>query len=156
MPLKSNMTSFLQLQLEGNSLTVPEGLPIYDMQTDIPWFFEPKMPWTDLVKRTLETNPELIEMLLAPEHPPAYPGAKAILRWETHMVSQQAADDDEQTELAMKRSLPVQHWDRAIAFAFRVDNCGLLLHRLQADVAPHEPAAPCRFSKWALMTWSTP
>ena len=80
------MTHLIVLQLEGNSLTVPEGVPIYDLQTDIPWFFENHTPWTDLVKRTLETNPELVQLLMSPEQPTPYPEAKSILRWETNMV----------------------------------------------------------------------
>jgi hypothetical protein len=74
------------LQLHENSIKVPEGLPIYDLQTDIPWFFEAKTPWADTVRRTLETNPELIQLLKSPDPPKPYPGAKSILRWETNMV----------------------------------------------------------------------
>lgn len=86
MPLKAADWSFIMLQLDGASLKVPDGVPIYDLQTDIPWFFEAQAPYTDLVQRTLETNPELVELLLAPEHPKAHPEAKSILRWETNMV----------------------------------------------------------------------
>ena len=63
-------------------------MPIYDLQTDIPWFYDSHMPFTERLNRVLETNPEMIEMLLSPEPPPPYPGAKDILRWETHMVRQ--------------------------------------------------------------------
>ena len=80
------VTLLIALQLEGNSLTVPEGVPIYDLQTDIPWFFENHTPWADLVKRTLETDPELVQLLMSPEQPIPYPEAKSILRWETNMV----------------------------------------------------------------------
>ena len=74
------------MQLDGTSLKVPDGVPIYDLQTDLPWFFEAQTPYADLVQRTLETQPELIKLLLAPEHPKAHPEAKSILRWETNMV----------------------------------------------------------------------
>ena len=56
------------------------------MQTDIPWFFEAQAPYADLVQRTLDTDPELVKLLLSPEHPKAHPEAKDILRWETNMV----------------------------------------------------------------------
>lgn len=56
------------------------------MQTDLPWFFDAQSPYADLVQRTLETEPELVKLLLAPERPKAYPDAKSILRWETNMV----------------------------------------------------------------------
>ena len=56
------------------------------MQTDLPWFFEAQTPYADLVQRTLETEPELVKLLLAPERPKAHPDAKSILRWETNMV----------------------------------------------------------------------
>lgn len=79
------------MQLEANSLKVPEGVPIYDLQTDIPGFYESRMPFTERLNRILETNPEMIEMLLSPVPPPPYPGAKDILRWQTHMVRQRCA-----------------------------------------------------------------
>ena len=66
-------------------------MPIYDLQTDIPGFYESRMPFTERLNRILETNPEMIEMLLSPVPPPPYPGAKDILRWQTHMVRQRCA-----------------------------------------------------------------
>ncbi len=85
-PDKPADSSDTALQLDGASLKVPDGVPIYDLQTDIPWFFEAQAPYTDLVQRTLDTDPELVKLLLAPEHPKAHPEAKSILRWETNMV----------------------------------------------------------------------
>ena len=80
------LTSCTALQLDAASLKVPDGVPIYDLQTDIPWFFDAKAPWADLVQRTLETEPDLVKQLLAPERPKPHPEAKSILRWETNMV----------------------------------------------------------------------
>lgn len=85
-------TEFVQ-ELHENSIKVPEGLPIYDLQTDIPWFFEAKTPWADTVRRTLDTNPELIQLLKSPDPPKPYPGAKSILRWETNMILQVGPDN---------------------------------------------------------------
>ena len=74
------------MQLNDVSVKVPEGIPIYDMRTDIPWHYKPQSKWADMLERVAAANPDMLKMLEMPEYPAPYPGARSILRWETYMV----------------------------------------------------------------------
>ena len=73
-------------QMDEAAIQVPDDMPMYDVRTDIPWHFEPRMPYADMLERIREADPELLEVLDEEEHPPPYPGAKSILHWTTNMV----------------------------------------------------------------------
>ncbi len=75
------------VQLNDVAVEVPEGIPIYDMRTDIPWHFEPQSKWADMLERVAAADPDMLKMLeLGEDYPAPYPGARSIIRWETYMV----------------------------------------------------------------------
>jgi hypothetical protein len=73
-------------QLDDMSVGVPRDMPMYDMRSDVPWFYEPRSRHADLLARVAAQDPALLAMLAEPEPPLPYPGARPILRWETQMV----------------------------------------------------------------------
>lgn len=75
-----------QAQLDKAAVPVPEGIPIYDMRTDIPWHYEPQMKWADMLERVAAADPDILETLQVEDYPAPYPGARSILHWETYMV----------------------------------------------------------------------
>ncbi|BDA45660.1 hypothetical protein COCOBI_07-4470 [Coccomyxa sp. Obi] len=73
-------------QLDEAAVPVPEGIPIYDMRTDIPWHYEPQMKWADMLERVAAADPDILKTLQVEDYPAPYPGARSILHWETYMV----------------------------------------------------------------------
>ena len=73
-------------QLDDLSVGVPRDMPMYDMRSDVPWFYEPQTKYADLLERVAAEDPALLAMLDEPEPPLPYPGARHILHWETQMV----------------------------------------------------------------------
>lgn len=67
-------------------MPVPEGIPIYDMRTDIPWHYEPRMKWAEMLERVAAADPDILKTLQVEDYPAPYPGARSILHWETYMV----------------------------------------------------------------------
>jgi hypothetical protein len=75
------------MQLESISNDVPPNVPLYDIQSTFPYFFEPSSRGLDLMQWAEKNAPELLEGLGADtEEPEPYPGARRILRWETNLV----------------------------------------------------------------------
>ena len=76
-----------RLQLDEAAVGIPSDMPIYDVQTDFPFFYEPRSQYTDMLQRVGEAEPEMLRLLEEPDYPLPYPGAREILRWEMTMVS---------------------------------------------------------------------
>lgn len=79
------------MQLKEAAVPVPEGIPIYDMRTDMPWHYAPQSKYADLYQRVAAADPDMLKMLEMEDYPAPYPGARSILRWETYMVRQRIA-----------------------------------------------------------------
>lgn len=74
-------------QLEGISNDVPPNVPLYDIQSTFPYFFEPSSRPLELLQWAEKNAPELLEGVSADtEEAEPYPGARRILRWETNLV----------------------------------------------------------------------
>lgn len=77
-------------QLTAVSDEVPPGVPLYDLQSTFPYFYEPRNPAQELLDWKEQNDPAFFEnMLLNPaaaEEPAPYPGARQILRWQTNLV----------------------------------------------------------------------
>ena len=73
-------------QLDEAAVPVPGGIPIYDMRTDFPWHYEPKMRWAEMLERVAAADPDILKTLDLEDYPAPYPGARSILHWETYMV----------------------------------------------------------------------
>ena len=43
-------------QINATSLDVPEGMPVYDLQTDFPWAFANAAQGTEMLSRVLEVR----------------------------------------------------------------------------------------------------
>ncbi|CAL8470756.1 g10298 [Coccomyxa elongata] len=82
-----------QAQLDEAAVPVPEGIPIYDMRTDIPWHYEPRMKWAEMLERVAAADPDILKTLQVEDYPAPYPGARSILHWETYMVLMAGPDD---------------------------------------------------------------
>eukprot|EP00884_Botryococcus_braunii_P001638 jgi/Botrbrau1/11475/Bobra.0360s0003.2 len=69
---------------------IPPGVPLYDMQTTFPYFYEPRNPAQELLEWKEKEVPGFLENLIwspaAGEEAPPYPGARQILRWQTNLV----------------------------------------------------------------------
>lgn len=77
-------------QLHEASQDVPPGLPLYDLQTTFPYFYEPRNPAFELLEKVKEEDPDTYQNFLdsmdREEEEPPHPGARQIVHWETNLV----------------------------------------------------------------------